>query len=57
MPATFLAAYNFQNITLNNLFISESHEYVMKIVPTTYEDLGGTRMVAYQYTYAYRYLI
>ncbi len=32
----------------------ESHEYVMKIVPTTYEDLGGTKMVAYQYTYAYR---
>ena len=34
--------------------ISESHEYVMKIVPTTYEDLGGTKIVAYQYTYAYR---
>eukprot|EP00094_Tigriopus_californicus_P009463 TCALIF_09126-PA protein Name:"Similar to ergic1 Endoplasmic reticulum-Golgi intermediate compartment protein 1 (Danio rerio)" AED:0.36 eAED:0.37 QI:0/-1/0/1/-1/1/1/0/174 len=32
----------------------ESHEYVMKIVPTTYEDLGGNRLVAYQYTYAYR---
>jgi hypothetical protein len=32
----------------------ESHEYVMKIVPTTYEDLAGTKMVAYQYTYAYR---
>ena len=26
----------------------------MKIVPTTYEDLGGTKIVAYQYTYAYR---
>lgn len=32
----------------------ESHEYIMKIVPTTYEDLGGTMLVAYQYTYAYR---
>jgi len=32
----------------------ESHEYVMKIVPTTYEDLGGSKIVAYQYTYAYR---
>jgi hypothetical protein len=32
----------------------ESHEYVMKIVPTTYEDLGGTKLIAYQYTYAYR---
>ena len=26
----------------------ESHEYVMKIVPTTYEDLGGTQLTAYQ---------
>jgi hypothetical protein len=26
----------------------------MKIVPTTYEDLSGTKLVAYQYTYAYR---
>ncbi len=32
----------------------ESHEYVMKIVPTTYEDLDGVKLVAYQYTYAYR---
>ena len=32
----------------------ESHEYVMKIVPTTYEDLGGSKLIAYQYTYAYR---
>jgi len=32
----------------------ESHEYVMKIVPTTYEDLHGVKLVAYQYTYAYR---
>lgn len=32
----------------------ESHEYVMKIVPTTYVDLGGTKLIAYQYTYAYR---
>ena len=54
----------------------ESHEYVMKIVPTTYEDLvrrnrtwtqnqklflenrfssqSANKLVAYQYTYAYR---
>jgi len=32
----------------------ESHEYIMKIVPTTYEELGGTKLIAYQYTYAYR---
>lgn len=32
----------------------ESHEYHMKIVPTTYEDLSHTKLVAYQYTFAYR---
>ena len=32
----------------------ESYEYVMKIVPTTYEDLSGNALVAYQYTYAFR---
>ena len=32
----------------------ESHEYVMKIVPTTYQDLQGGKLIAYQYTYAYR---
>ena len=42
----------FETWTLGD--ISESHEYVMKIVPTTYEDLGGSKIVAYQYTYAYR---
>ena len=32
----------------------ESHEYVMRIVPTTYEDISGGKLTAYQYTYAYR---
>jgi len=32
----------------------ESHEYIMRIVPTTYEDLSENKLVAYQYTYAYR---
>lgn len=32
----------------------ESYEYVMKIVPTTYEDMGGNTLIAYQYTYAFR---
>lgn len=32
----------------------ESHDYVMKIVPTVYEDLSGSRVVSYQYTYAYK---
>jgi len=32
----------------------ESHEYIMRVVPTTYEEVGGNKLVAYQYTYAYR---
>lgn len=32
----------------------ESHDYVMKIVPTIYEDLGGKKTTTFQYTYAYR---
>jgi len=32
----------------------ESHEYVMRVVPTTYEDIKSNKLVAYQYTYAYR---
>jgi len=32
----------------------ESYEYVMKIVPTTYEDISGNSLIAYQYTYAFR---
>ena len=48
-------------ITLNNSFSLqtdsnglESYEYVMKIVPTTYEDISGNSLIAYQYTYAFR---
>ena len=32
----------------------ESHDYVMKIVPTVYEDIAGNKVVSYQYTYAYK---
>ncbi|KAG8188412.1 hypothetical protein JTE90_007987 [Oedothorax gibbosus] len=32
----------------------ESHDYVMKIVPTTYENLAGLKVESYQYTYAYK---
>ena len=31
-----------------------TNRYVMRIVPTTYEDISGSKLVAYQYTYAYR---
>ncbi|XP_076367826.1 endoplasmic reticulum-Golgi intermediate compartment protein 1-like isoform X1 [Tachypleus tridentatus] len=31
-----------------------SHDYVMKIVPTIYEDLSGRKTESYQYTYAYK---
>ena len=33
---------------------SSNHEYVIKIVPTIYEDLSGSKLAAYQYTYAYK---
>ena len=32
----------------------ESHDYIMKIVPTVYEHISGNRVVSYQYTYAYK---
>jgi len=32
----------------------ESHDYIMKIVPTVYETRSGKSHISYQYTYAYR---
>lgn len=32
----------------------ESHDYVMKIVPTIYESLDSLKVETYQYTYAYK---
>ena len=32
----------------------ESYDYIMKIVPTIYEDTSGAQVTAYQYTYAFR---
>lgn len=32
----------------------ESHDYVMKIVPTIYQKLDGLTVHSYQYTYAYK---
>lgn len=31
-----------------------SHDYLMKIVPTIYEDINGIRRYPYQYTFVYR---
>ena len=31
-----------------------SHDYLMKIVPTIYENLSGSRRYPYQFTYFYR---
>lgn len=31
-----------------------SHDYIMKIVPTIYEDVGGKQVFPFQYTYAHR---
>jgi hypothetical protein len=32
----------------------ESHDYIMKIVPTIYESYDGSTTISYQYTYAHR---
>lgn len=31
-----------------------SHDYLLKIVPTIYETLSGTRRYPYQFTFFYR---
>ena len=41
------------------MFISalSSHDYILKIVPTIYEKLDGTKHFSYQYTWAHKVLI
>lgn len=51
VPANFNPLLGRSKIDGNSL---ESHDYVMKVVPTIYETAGGTQLMAYQYTYAYR---
>jgi hypothetical protein len=31
-----------------------SHDYIMKIVPTIYEEINGNQIYPYQFTYAHR---
>ncbi|XP_042229979.1 endoplasmic reticulum-Golgi intermediate compartment protein 1-like [Homarus americanus] len=51
VPGTFNPLYGRAKIDGNAL---ESHDYVMKVVPTIYEEPSGNQLIAYQYTYAYR---
>ncbi|XP_069186083.1 endoplasmic reticulum-Golgi intermediate compartment protein 1-like [Procambarus clarkii] len=51
IPGTFNPLYGRAKIDGNAL---ESHDYVMKVVPTIYEESSGNQLIAYQYTYAYR---
>lgn len=51
MPANIPMAEDLESGALSEM---ESHDYIMKIVPTVYEDIGGARTVSYQYTYAYK---
>lgn len=51
IPGTFNPLYGRSKIDGNAL---ESHDYVMKVVPTIYEESSGNQLIAYQYTYAYR---
>lgn len=34
-----------------------SHDYILKIVPTVYEDLSGKQRFSYQYTVANKVLL
>ena len=34
-----------------------SHDYILKIVPTVYEDLSGKQKFSYQYTVANKVLL
>ncbi|KAF2367473.1 Endoplasmic reticulum vesicle transporter C-terminal [Trinorchestia longiramus] len=49
VPGTFNPLYDRKKLDGNSL---ESYDYVMKIVPSIYED--GRKVTAYQYTYAFR---
>lgn len=51
VPGNFNPLYGRSKIDGNSM---ESHDYVMKIVPTIYEDIRGNQLISYQYTYAYR---
>ncbi|XP_042893444.1 endoplasmic reticulum-Golgi intermediate compartment protein 1-like [Penaeus japonicus] len=51
VPGTFNPLLGRAKIDGNAL---ESHDYVMKVVPTIYESATGNQVIAYQYTYAYR---
>jgi hypothetical protein len=31
-----------------------SHDYVLRIVPTIYEKIDGTKLYSFQYTWAYK---
>ncbi|KAK4311187.1 hypothetical protein Pmani_017306 [Petrolisthes manimaculis] len=51
VPGTFNPLYGRSKIDGNSL---ESHDYVMKVVPTIYEETNGKELLSYQYTFAYR---
>ncbi|KAK3862931.1 hypothetical protein Pcinc_031253 [Petrolisthes cinctipes] len=51
VPGTFNPLYGRSKIDGNSL---ESHDYVMKVVPTIYEESNGKELLSYQYTFAYR---
>lgn len=52
IPDSSFAALN--EIKGNSSDPYASHDYIMKIVPTIYEDVRGNQMFPFQYTYAHR---
>ncbi|CAH3188275.1 unnamed protein product, partial [Porites evermanni] len=51
IPGAFVALKGQNREHVNSL---SSHDYVLKIVPTIYEKLDGSRTFTYQYTWAYK---
>ncbi|CAH3176897.1 unnamed protein product, partial [Porites evermanni] len=51
IPGAFVALKGQNREHVNSL---SSHDYVLKIVPTIYEKLDGSKTFTYQYTWAYK---
>lgn len=50
-PGSYNPLLNIDKLEVNSM---ESHDYIVKLVPTIFEDLSGNRKQSYQYTYAYK---
>lgn len=57
-PLTFtLANSGLRDVVVVSAAALASHDYILKIVPTVYEDLAGKQKFSYQYTVANKVLL